>query len=159
LASSVSIAQPNCFRAAIINLVSSLCNVLCNSAEPLRAASTSARLVMLFDPGTETGVFGGFASGVISILSGYASGIRPPHQEESLWRGGGAGFAAVFGGQDLADDRLGPESAADVDQRAGDRPHHVVEEAVRFDIDPNVVADAVHGQMRDRADAGQTVGP
>src|SRR5262249_61094107 len=98
LAYSVSIAQPNCFRAAIINLVSSLCKVLCNSAEPLNAASTSARLVMLFDPGTETSVFGGFASGVISILSGYASGIRHPHQEESLWRGGGGGVPGGFRG-------------------------------------------------------------
>src|SRR5262245_64301173 len=99
---------PNCFMAAVITSVSSLSKGLCNSAEPLSAASTSARFVILFDPGTETSVFGGFVSGTISSLSGYASGIRHPHQEEPLRRGGGAGFAAVFGGKDLADDRLGP---------------------------------------------------
>src|SRR5262249_51998067 len=38
-------------------------------------------------------------------------------------------------------------------------PHHIVQETIRFYVDPNPVAHAIDCQMRDGADARHTVGP
>ena len=50
-------------------------------------------------------------------------------------RRGLAGGAAVHGGEHLGRPRLGPDAAAHLDQRAHDRPDHVVEEPVGLDFD------------------------
>src|SRR6516225_4842972 len=97
------------------------------------AASTSARLVMLFDPGTRTVAAGGLVSGAISIRSGYVTGlslIGHAHQEQPRRRGRRAGQLSLARFQNLRDLRLGPVAAADVHQRPGDGPHHIVQEAV-----------------------------
>ncbi len=51
---------------------------------------------------------------------------------------GGAGIPCshpVLGLQNLLNIIRCPGPATDIDQRAGDRPHHVVEEAVGLDLD------------------------
>ena len=65
--------------------------------------------------------------------------VLHPHQKQSLRRGGGAGGLAVGRPEDLAGPGLGPAAAADFDQRADDRPHHVVKEPVGLDLDDNEV--------------------
>jgi hypothetical protein len=53
--SSLSTATPRTFNAAAMYRVSSLCSAPTSSLEPLASAEAiSARLVMLFDPGTVT---------------------------------------------------------------------------------------------------------
>src|SRR5439155_9568883 len=129
---------------SVSSLLSAFATALSNS---LSAASTSARFVMLLLPGTRTVAAGGFVSGFTSSLSGYVRGdslIPHPHQEQPLRRGGRAGLAAVLGVQDFRDAGFGDVPAADVDQRAGDRADHVVQEAVSLDVDPDVLAGAVH---------------
>src|SRR5262245_22795674 len=86
------------------------------------AASTRARLVMLFDPGTVTVARGGRVTGSMASFSGYAAAslIRHPHQEQPRRRRRRPGLGPVLGLQDLGDLRLGPVAAADVHQRAGD---------------------------------------
>src|SRR5262249_60947299 len=63
------------------------------------------------------------------------------------------------GGDDGRHLLLGPVAAADVHQRAGDGPDHVVQEAVRLHVQPDPVAEAVDGDVRDGADAAGAVGP
>src|SRR4051794_19744549 len=98
--------------------VSSLRKAPCSSQPtPDSAASTSARLVMLFDPGTFTAACGGFVSGTISNCAGYSrevSGIRHPHQKQPLRRRRRPGLGAVLGVQNLLDLIHRPEAAADV---------------------------------------------
>jgi hypothetical protein len=54
-ASSLSTVTPRAFNAAAMYRVSSLCSAPTSRLEPLAsAAAISARLVMLFDPGTVT---------------------------------------------------------------------------------------------------------
>jgi hypothetical protein len=86
-------------------------------------------------------------------------GVGDPHEEQPLRGGGGAGEAAVPGLEHLGDTGLGPRAAADLHQAAGDRPHHVIEEAVGFHVDPDELTEAADAQVGDGADAGEAVGP
>lgn len=70
-----------------------------------------------------------------------------------------SGSIAILGFQNAAHFRLGPEAAADVDERPSDRTHHVVQEAVRFHVEPDKVAEAMHGKVRDRPYAALPIGP
>src|SRR5262249_27464257 len=85
--------------------------------------------------------------------------VGHPHQEKPLRRGRRAGASAVAGFEDRFYLRLWPEAAAHVDQRPRDRPHHVVQEAVRLHVQPEPVAEAAHGQVRHRPHARLAVGP
>src|SRR5262245_14680076 len=86
-----------------------------------RAASTSARLVRLLEPGTETMARGCWRNGTISRASGSTTGaglslIGDAHQEQPLGRGGWPRNPPVFRLEDLANVGLGPVAPADVDE-------------------------------------------
>src|SRR5262245_25734028 len=76
-------------------------------------------------------------------------GVAHAHEKQSARRRRRTRFFPVFGIEDLSDFGLRPESATDVHQSSGDRPHHVVQKPVRLHVDPDVLASPVHGQMID----------
>ena len=61
--------------------------------------------------------------------------------------------------EDLADPGLGPLPLADEGERAGDRPDHIVQEAVGLDLDRHRLAFATGRDVEDRPDAAGPVGP
>src|SRR4051812_4441831 len=163
VAHPASTAKPSCRSASIMTSVSSLRNqskTLTSRERQHRAARTRARLVMLLEPGTRTVARGGRSSGRMGSFSGSGPAdmglpvVGDAHEEQPLRRGGGPGAGPVPRLEDRLDLRLRPVAPPDVEQGAGDRPHHIVQEAVRLHIEPDPVAHAIERQAGDGADAG-----
>src|SRR4051812_33905550 len=138
---STSTRKPSRRSDSIITSVSSLRRTSSRvqpRPRPARAARTKARLVMLLDPGRRGAAWTGPGRGVISSELGYGLGgiVGHAHQEQALGRRGRPGPAAVLGPQNLRHLGLGPVAAADVHERAGDGPDHIVQEAVGLHVQP-----------------------
>src|SRR5262245_24086320 len=138
----VNTRKPSARSPSIMTSVSSLRNApkrVRSVPRAVRAASTSARLVILFEPGTRTVPTRGWLRGTISRASASLL-IRYPHQEQPLRRRRRPRLSPVLSVQDLRNLRLGPETAAHVHQRPGNGPHHIVEKAIGLHVQPQPVA-------------------
>ena len=85
--------------------------------------------------------------------------VADPDEKKALRRAVGPASRRSSAARISATCRLGPLPLADLDERAGDRADHVVQEAVGLDVDPDEVVHPVHGDVRDRPDAAGAVGP